>query len=171
MTNHEELRGWLSGRIPTDWFDAAPEVVVDREEITVIGSLATPAVAADAGDPERAAAARGRAKAFRESTREQRIEIASEIEHRTGRKVAWGVRIGEQTEMFTTLAVPVMARLRQPERQVLDLLVEAGVAKSRADALAWCVRLVGKNSNEWLGSLRSAMDDVARLRASGPSSS
>ena len=37
-----------------------------------------------------------------------------------------------------------MTRLRQPERLVLDTLVAAGVARSRSEALAWSVRLVGK---------------------------
>ena len=35
-----------------------------------------------------------------------------------------------------------MTRLRMPERRVLDTLVDAGVARSRSHALAWCVRLV-----------------------------
>ena len=55
-----------------------------------------------------------------------------------------------------------MTRLRQPQRIVLDTLVEAGVARSRADALAWCVRLVGQHEGDWLGDLRSAMTGVAR---------
>jgi hypothetical protein len=82
--------------------------------------------------------------------------------------VAWGVRVGDQVELFTHLAVPVMTRLRQPERQVLDTLVDAGVARSRAHALAWCVRLVGQNTAQWLGDLRSAMERVEQVRATGP---
>ena len=61
-----------------------------------------------------------------------------------------------------------MTRLRQADRQVLDTLVAAGVARSRSDALAWCVRLVGRNADEWLGKLREAMADVERVRAEGP---
>ncbi len=76
---------------------------------------------------------------------------------------------GGQREMFTTLSVPVMTRLRQPERRVLDTLVDGGVARSRSDALAWCVRLVGKNADEWLGELREALQHVERARAAGPS--
>jgi len=64
----------------------------------------------------------------------------------------------------------VMTRLRQPERLVLDTLVEAGVARSRAHALAWCVRLVGENSDAWLGRLREAMTEVQRVRDEGPGS-
>lgn len=168
MTSNEEIRGWLSGRLPQDWFDGAPEVTVDREEITVVGRLAVPDLAEGASDAERAAALRGRVKGFREDTRDKRIEIARELEHRTGRKVAWGVEVGDQRVLFTTLSVPVMTRLRQPERAVLDTLVEAGVAKSRSDALAWCVKLVGKHSDEWLTQLRSAMEEVQRVRESGP---
>ncbi len=168
MTTHEEIRGWLAGRLPQEWFDGAPDVTVDREEITVVGRLAVPDLAEGAGDAERAAAVRGRIKGFREDTRDRRIEIARELEHRTGRKVAWGVTVGDDTVLFTTLSVPVMTRLRQNERAVLDTLVDAGVARSRSDALAWCVKLVGKHSDEWLGQLRSAMEEVDRVRKTGP---
>ncbi|MEM1335430.1 MAG: hypothetical protein AAGG08_18435, partial [Actinomycetota bacterium] len=72
------------------------------------------------------------------------------------------------THMFTQLAAPAMTRLRQQERMVLDTLVAANVARSRADALAWCVRLVGQNVDEWLSELRTAMEEVDRLREQGP---
>ena len=62
----------------------------------------------------------------------------------------------------------LMTRLRQPERAVLDTLVDAGVAKSRSDALAWCVKLVGSHTDEWLTQLRDAMTEVERVRATGP---
>lgn len=163
------LRGWLTGRLPEDWFDGPPAVDVDREEITVVGALSAPSVASDAGDAEQAAATRGRVKAFREATRDERIAIAQELEHRTDRKVSWGVEVAGERVMFTHLAAPVMTRLRQPERQVLDTLVGAGVARSRADALAWCVRLVGRHTDDWLSDLREAMTEVERVRASGPS--
>ena len=70
--------------------------------------------------------------------------------------------MSDHEELFTHLAVPVMTRLLQPERQVLDTLVDAGVARSRAHALAWCVRLVGENTSSWLGELREAMERVER---------
>jgi len=169
-TEHtEKVRGWLTGRLPQDWFEGAPEVILDREEITVVGTLtAATGVAPDTSDAEQAAAVSGRVKEFRERTREARIEIARELEHRTGRKVAWGVQIGDRRELFTTLSVPVMSRLRQPERLVLDTLVDAGVARSRSEALAWCVKLVGSNADSWLGELRTAMEHVAKVRAEGP---
>jgi hypothetical protein len=72
--------------------------------------------------------------------------------------------------MFTTYSVPVMTRLRQPERLVLDTLVEAGVARSRSDALAWCVRLVGEHEDAWLTELREALRKVEQVRSGGPKS-
>ena len=134
----EEVHGWFTGRLPAGWFTAAPEIQVDREEITIVGALPAPETAG-ASDAERAAAAEGRIRRFREETRGHRIEIAREAEHKFRRKVSWGVTCADVTEMFTTLSVPVMTRLRQPERRVLDTLVDAGVARSRSDALAWCV--------------------------------
>ncbi|RAV11985.1 hypothetical protein DQP55_12870 [Mycolicibacterium sp. GF69] len=159
---------WFAGRLPDGWFSGDPEVIVDREEITVVGRLPQPE-----GD-ESDARASGRAARFREETRSERMRIADEAEARYGRKVAWGVEIGpagdEQPEriLFTHLSVPVMTRLRQPERQVLDTLVDAGVARSRSDALAWSVRLVGEHAEEWLDKLREAMRNVDDLRAEGP---
>lgn len=166
--NSEELRGWLHGRLSEEWFDGEPTVTVDREEILIVGRIAGPEQADDASTAARAAAVSGRVKQFREDTRERRIRIARELEHATGRKVAWGVEVdGEQT-LFTRLSVPVMTRLRQPERQVLDTLVDAGVARSRSEALAWCVRLVGQHTESWLGELREAMERVQTVREAGP---
>ncbi|MBO2446907.1 hypothetical protein J4573_07380 [Actinomadura barringtoniae] len=164
----EKVRGWFSGRLPEGWFEGSPEVVLDREEVSVIGRLPEPSHADEASDNEKAAAVAGHIQRFREDTRDQRIAIAREAEHRFGHKVSWGVECADQKEMFTTLSVPVMTRLRQPERRVLDTLVDAGVARSRSDALAWCVRLVGKNTDEWLGELRTALEYVERARAAGP---
>jgi hypothetical protein len=163
----DRVRGWFSGRLPSDWFTATPDIRVDREEITIIGALADPATAGDS-DAERAAAAEGRIRRFREDTRSARIEMAREAEHRFRRKVSWGVTCGNLTEMFTTLSVPVMTRLRQPERRVLDTLVDAGVARSRSDALAWCVRLTGENADSWLSRLRAALRHVEEVRDQGP---
>jgi hypothetical protein len=166
--DHDTLRGWLSGRLPQDWFTGPVTLELDRDEITVIGPLAEPEVADGASDAERAAAVRGRIKEFRERTREQRIEIALELQHRSRQTVSWGVQVGEHRELFTTLSSPVMTRLRQADRLVLDTLVDSGVARSRSDALAWCVRLVGTNTEAWLAELRQAMEQVAKVRAEGP---
>ena len=157
---------WFAGRLPEDWFGEDPAVTVDREEITVVGRLV------DSSDSESPARATGRAARFREDTRTERMRIADEAEDRYGRTVSWGVDVGTpeapQRILFTHLAVPVMTRLKQPQRQVLDTLVDAGVARSRSDALAWSVRLVGDHAEEWLGKLRAAMAEVDDLRAEGP---
>src|SRR5262249_35099131 len=105
---------------------------------------------------------------FRESTRDRRIGVAKQAESRYRRKVSWGARCGATTELFTTYGAPAMTRLRQPERLVLDTLVDAGVARSRSEALAWCVRLVGEHADQWLGQLRAAMGAVDELRKQGP---
>lgn len=164
----EKVRGWFTGRLPEEWQVGAPSVTVDREEITVVLDLGDLKTVSGASPAEVAEARLGRTKAFREETRDQRITIAREAEHRFGRKVAWGVIVGEHRELFTHIAVPVMTRLRQPQRQVLDTLVDAGVARSRSEALAWCVRLVGQHSDDWLTELREAMSHVADVRAQGP---
>jgi hypothetical protein len=162
-----KVRAWCAGRLPADWFSAPPDIQVDREEITIVGTLPDPAAAGDSA-AERAAAAQGRIRRFREESRNRRIEIAREAEHRFRRKVSWGVTCGPVTEMFTTLSVPVMTRLRQSERRVLDTLVDAGVARSRSDALAWCVRLTGENADAWLARLRDALRHVEEVRDQGP---
>jgi hypothetical protein len=169
----DQIRGWFAGRLPSDWFTGPAEIIVDREEITIVGTLPAPEAgsggsAGTATDAEKSAAAEGRIKRFREETRSKRIEIAREAEHRFRRKVAWGVRCADLGEMFTTLSVPVMTRLRQSERRVLDTLVDAGVARSRSDALAWCVRLTGEHADAWLTELREALRRVEQVRAQGP---
>jgi hypothetical protein len=167
----EKFTSWLSGRLPDDWFEGTPEVTVDRDEILVVGRLTAP----EPGDDPQAtsrdnaqAREQGRVARFREDTREQRMRIAREAEHHFGRKVAWGAVCGETRAVFTSLSVPVMTRLRQPERVVLDTLVEAGVARSRSDALAWCVRLVGEHTGDWLTALRDALESVQKVRDAGP---
>jgi hypothetical protein len=188
-----QVRGWLLGRLPDGWFTGQPEILVDREEITVIGQL--PAVRAGDQEPgtraEEGAAAGGatgegadeagpeagedavvarRSRRFREETREARVVIAREAERLFGRKVSWGVVCEGRKVMFTTLSIPVMTRLRQAERRVLDTLVDAGVARSRSEALAWCVRLVGEHEDSWLIALRDALRRVEKVRAEGPRS-
>lgn len=159
LPSTDDVESWLKGRLPQEWFTEV-SVTTDREEITVIGRLNE--------EPADGAEAEGLMGRWRSQTKEARIEIAQEAERRYGRKVSWGVRLGETEQLFTHLAVPVMTRLRQPERQVLDTLVDAGVARSRSDALAWCVRIVGEHSDDWLGRLRAAMAEVDKLRAEGP---
>jgi len=161
-----DVSAWLTNRLPDDWrATGAPEITVDREEIVVLLAVAAPEVSDQA---TAAAAVDGRVAGFRDETRDRRISIALEAEGLFERKVSWGARCGDRTLLFTHLAAPVMTRLRQPERLVLDTLVAGGVARSRSDALAWCVRLVGQHTGDWLDQLRTALQDVDRVRAQGP---
>lgn len=164
----DELRGWFAGRIPDDWFTGPLEVTVDREEILVIGDLAEVQAAKGTGEEEAAAANDSRVDGFREDTRAARMHIAEEAQRRFDRHVSWGVKLGGETTTFTTAAVPVMTRLRMRERATLDTLVDAGVARSRSEALAWCVKLVGDNESEWIEKLRGALGAVREARGTGP---
>lgn len=166
MTTANEIEGWIRGRLPSGWYTGDVAVSVDRDEILVTGPLAdTDGVPAGGG-----AAEQGRISRFREETRGERVRIAREAEGKFGRTIAWGAACGSTSETFTTLSVPVMTRLRQPERIVLDTLVDAGVARSRSHALAWCVRLVGSHTEDWLSELRDAMSAVREVRERGPES-
>jgi hypothetical protein len=168
MTTTELLAAWFQGRLPDGWFTAPVEVRADRDEILVVGVLAEPDLGAEVSEEARAMGVSARIEGFRDQTREHRILVAREAEHRFGRKVAWGVRCGEREEVFTSASVPVMTRLRMPEREVLDTLIDAGIARSRSEALAWCVRLVGRHQADWIGQLREAMAHVEKVRAEGP---
>jgi hypothetical protein len=158
------VAGWFAGRLPDGWFTGPPELIIDRDEVTVVGTLAEP----EAGEGDASAARAGRISRFREDTREERMAIADAAQARYGRSVAWGAICGDEREVFTNLSVPVMTRLRQPERLVLDTLVDSGVARSRSEALAWAVRLVGRHAEDWLAELRSAMESVEEVRGRGP---
>lgn len=164
------MRAWLLSRLPDHWSAVAPEIDLDGDEVLV---MLHPFEAQSVGDKTgggeaRAAAREARLQRFREETRDQRIRIAQEAERRFGRRVSWGASIGGDRRLFTTLSIPVMTRLRLQERQVLDTLVEAGVARSRSDALAWCVRLVGRHQADWIQDLREALVKVGELRRRGP---
>jgi hypothetical protein len=152
-----EITSWLERRLPAGWFGAPPEVTVDGEEILVVGALPD-----GGGDPL------PRVARFREETREPRMRLAAELQRRWRRKVSWGVDCAGERLLFTTLSVPVMTRLRLAERRVLDTLIDAGVARSRSDALAWCVRLVGTHEADWIRELEAALVAVRKVRAQGP---
>jgi hypothetical protein len=164
----ERVRGWFAGRLPDAWQEHPLRITVDREEITAVITVPDVELAADASDTERAEARLGRARSFREESREHRMEVDREAQRRFERKVSWGVVVGDHEELWTNVAAPVMTRLRQPQRMVLDTLVASGVARSRSEALAWCVRLVGQHEEDWLAELRDAMDQVADVRGRGP---
>ena len=165
-----KLQGWFAGQLPDGWFSGPAEVTFDNDEILVSGRLAEPDVGADAGEETRVEAELSRIERFREDTRPQRMRIADEAQRRFRRKVSWGASCGSTTTTFTTASVPVMTRLRMPERGVLDTLIDAGIARSRSEALAWCVKLVRRNESEWIADLRSAFEHVESVREQGPRS-
>jgi hypothetical protein len=144
---------WFAEKVPSGWLSAPPEVTADTEEVVVVLPLAD-----DAGD----------VRAFRAATKDQRMAIAAEAQDLFGRTVSWGVRRDGAVHLFTHLAVPAMTRLRQPERRVLDTLVAGGVARSRSEALAWCVRHVAETEGDWLAELRDALQAVDEVRRDGP---
>jgi hypothetical protein len=164
----EEFRAWFEGRLPKTWFVGTPDVTADGDEVLVVGTLPDVELAKGTSAEARAAARAARIDRFREETREDRVKIAREAERHFQRKVAWGARCGDETRVFTTLSVPVMTRLRMSERSILDTLVAGGVARSRSDALAWCVRLVGMHQADWIKGLRDALVKVDEVRSKGP---
>jgi len=164
----EDVRAWFAARVPKDWFAAPPEVTADGDEILVVGTLPDVELAGGTSSDGRSAARAARIERFREETREDRIRIARDAERQFRRKVAWGARCGDVSKIFTTLSVPVMTRLRMNERTILDTLVAGGVARSRSEALAWCVRLVGMHQADWIKGLRDALVKVDEIRGKGP---
>ena len=164
----EDIHAWFAAKVPKGWFDGPPEVTNDGEEILVVGVLPDVELAAGTSAEGRSAARVARIDRFREETRDQRIRLAREAERQFRRKVAWGARCGNETRIFTTLSVPVMTRLRMNERAILDTLVAGGVARSRSEALAWCVRLVGMHQADWIKGLRDALVKVDEIRSKGP---
>ena len=159
MSTNDSLREWFAAHVDTGWFTGPVEVTADADEILVVGPIAV----------AEGAHVTAEVKDFRERTRDGRMKVAAEAERLFNRKVSWGVAAGDKRHLFTTLSIPVMTRLRVTERAVLDTLVETGVARSRSDALAWCVRLVGRHEADWLQELREALVHVQKVRAEGPS--
>ena len=164
----ERTQTWFVEHVPGDWFTEPPVVTKDPDEILVVGAIPEVETPDEATEEARTAAVRAAVARFRKETRRERIGIASEAEAEFDTKVSWGVRHGEQTYLFTHLSIPSMTRLRIRERRVLDTLIDAGVAHTRSEALAWCVRLVGKNEAKWLDELREAFKGVEKVRAAGP---
>jgi hypothetical protein len=146
----DKIVEFFGKKVPAEWRTGELDVASDNEEIVVVIPI------------------EGDAKGFRERTREKRIAIAQEAEKKFNRTVSWGVEVSGERRLFTHTAMPVMTRLRLPERKVLDTLVAGGVARSRADALAWCVRLVGKHEADWLKDLEDALAHVHNVRSEGP---
>jgi len=168
----ERLIGaWFAGRVPDAWFEGSPTIEIDGDEIQVVGTLPPPQLPEGAGEDEVRVAEQARISGFREESRGTRMRIADEAQPAFRRTVSWGAVCGSSTVLFTTAGVPVMTRLRMGDRRVLDTLIDAGVARSRSEALAWCVRLVAQHEADWIGELRDAMSAVEEVRNRGPRSS
>src|SRR6204780_5549390 len=167
----ERLIGaWFAGRVPDTWFDGSPTIVIDSDEIQVVGALAPPQLPEGAGEDEVRVAEQARISGFREASRAARMRIADEAHPAFRRTVSWGAECGGSRVLFTTAGVPVMTRLRMDDRQALDTLIDAGGARSRSEALAWCVRLGAQHEAEWIRELRDAMSAVEEVRNKGPRS-
>jgi hypothetical protein len=164
----DDIREWFQARVPKDWFAGPLEITADGDEILLIGTLPDVELAGAGSAEARAAARDARINRFREETRDERVRIARDGERRFRKKVGWGAKCGDQAKLFTTISAPVMTRLRMPERSILDTLVAGGVARSRSDALAWCVRLVGMHQADWIKGLRDALVKVDEARSKGP---
>jgi len=162
------IAAWFAGRIPDGWFDGSVAIEVDSDELQIVGSLPSPQLPEGASDEEVRVAEQARISGFRQESRGARIRIAEEAQPAFQRTVSWGARCGGTRVLFTTAGVPVMTRLRLADRRVLDTLIDAGVARSRSDALAWSVRLVAQHEADWIQELREAMTSVEEVRARGP---
>ncbi|HEX3333101.1 MAG TPA: hypothetical protein VHS57_02095 [Acidimicrobiales bacterium] len=149
----ETIKEFFEERVPAAWFVGSPSIESDEEEILCVGLLPP------GGAPD----------TFRESTRQERMAIAREAEARFRRTVSWGVEHDGATTLFTTHSSPVMTRLRLRERAVLETLIDAGIARSKSEALAWCVKLVERHQSDWLAELREALVGVEQVRVGGPS--
>lgn len=175
--DRQQMAAWFTGRLAGGVLgDAgqvaggAPQVTVDDDEILVVVPL-SPVAVGDGEEPGATATATAeaaRVTGFREDTRDQRMRVAEEAQAAFGRVVSWGASCGGTTTLFTTANMPVMTRLRMADRQVLDTLIDAGVARSRSDALAWCVRLVAEHEQQWIADLRAAFERVEEVRSQGP---
>lgn len=164
MGERDEMKAWLAERIPGDWGVSVGDIQMDEHEVVVTVRLKD--VEGIEGDLD--VARLGRIQQFRNETRDPRIAIAREAQRKFGRVFSWAAQCGEVRQLFTHLALPVMTRLRLAEREVLDALVDAGIARSRAHALAWCVALVRQHQADWFRELKQAMEGVAKVRAQGP---
>jgi len=167
----ERLIGaWFAGRVPDSWFEGSPTIEIDGDEVQVVGTLAAPRLPEGAGEDAIRVAEQARISGFREESRAARMRIAEEAQPAFRRTVSWGAECGRSKALFTTAGVPVMTRLRMGDRRVLDTLIDAGVARSRSEALAWCVRLVAQHEADWIRELRHAMSAVEEVRNRGPRS-
>ena len=165
-----EIVGWVSGALPPDLYRGAPTVEVDRDEILVVGDVGSPEVPEGLDADGTAAAEAARISRFREETRDQRIAVARQGEARYDRPISWGATAGATTQRFTTVHARTATRLDLDQRKLLDHLVEAGIAKNRPQALAWCVTLVQQNEDQWITRLKESLETLNHTRQDAPGS-
>jgi hypothetical protein len=158
---------WFDERT-AGWFVEPIMVAADRDEVVVTGRIAIPAGVERLSGEDRVPLLLAAIDLFREATRGERVSIASVAEAKLQRHVSWAVRCGDVEQIFTNVSTPIMTRLRFAERQVLDTLVDASIARSRSEALAWCVRLVAQHEADWISELQAALAEVETVRAKGP---
>ena len=105
-----EVAGWFAGRLPDDWFTGPVELTIDRDEITVVGTLRRarrrrgrpgrrprrPDLPVPRGDP--------RSSGWRSPTPPRSA---------TAGRSPGAPSCGDDRELFTNLSMPVMTRLRQ----------------------------------------------------------
>lgn len=163
-----EIVGWVSGALPSDLYQGAPTVDVDRDEILVVGDIGAPEVPEGLDAAGTAVAEEARITRFREETRDRRMAVARQAEARYDRPISWGATSGATTRRFTTVHAPVGTRLGLDHRRVLDNLVAAGIARHRGEALTWCVDLVRKNEEAWLSRLQESLDRLRQTAADAP---
>jgi hypothetical protein len=159
-----ELQPWLQERLPAQLLAGAPEVAIYDDEVVIMLPVGAEQPGAEGADEQREAVLRLIAQR-REETRALRMRLAQELQAVVGRPVAWGMRVGTISALFTTRTAPVMTRLGRAERDVLDTLVAAGVADTRSSALAYTVRAFAAEHADWLSEVRQAIEQVDQVRA------
>jgi hypothetical protein len=161
----EELQRRLQERLPAQLLAGAPEISVYDDEIVVLLPIVADSLNSSLADDEQRDAALRLISRRREETRSLRMQLARDVQELAGRPVAWGMRVGDTTALFTTRSAPVMTRLGRAERDVLDTLVAAGVADTRSSALAYTVRAFAAEHADWLAEVRAAIEQVEQVRA------
>jgi hypothetical protein len=163
--NTTELSSWVRGRLPANLLAGPPEVTIYDDEAVVLLPIGDDEIDAALFDEERRQAELQLIARRREETRSLRMKVAREQQKLLDRPVAWGMRAGSSTMLFTTRSAPVMTRLGRAERDVLDTLVAAGVADTRSAALAYAVRAFAAEHGDWLADVRQAIAQVEQVRA------
>lgn len=168
-TTTADIQAWFDSHIDKSWGSEGVTIKTDDDEILAIVKVSTEDGDLPESKDEKEIAIKRIARRFRKATRQSRMSVADSAQELFERKVSWGVQAGEDTYLFTHVTAPAMTRLRISEREVLDTLVNSGVASSRSEALGWCVKFVRDNESEWLESLRDAFKSVEEVRNAGPS--